>query len=47
MNEEIPTPVNDPTGSPTGPGNPPVNADQPATPVEPDPENDDDEGTQD
>lgn len=29
MNEEIPTPVNDPTGSPTGPGSPPVNAEVP------------------
>ncbi len=37
-----PTPVNDPTGSPFGPGNPPVNADVPA-----EPENDDDEGSQD
>ena len=42
MAEEI---VNPP--QPFGPGNPPVNADQPATPVEPDSENDDDEGSQD
>lgn len=38
-----------PQPSPTGdpyPSNPPVNADQPDNPT-PDPENDDDEGTQD
>lgn len=42
MNEDtIPTPVNDPTGSPTGPGSSPVNAEVPI------PENGDDEDGED